>query len=244
MTNVKKTEYKNKEKENLYNELVMNFTTSFRKIVEDYKDNTFFTGNEKKQIDIARDLEISEQALINYQTNRIPTKLLPVIRNYFDVPYSTLFGEITNKNLDNAKIGLKIGLTDKSIEKLEKIQKNAMKDDFSTNYENKFKLFLINSIICDDDLIDNLSSTFSYYLGQIKIKEKLKNSKFVIKSPKDDYYYIHLYRFISSIETRFDKLAHSEDVTPQIENMAYIIRKKYAGEYQKYLKEIDKDYSK
>lgn len=228
---------KNETQQKMYDELVEKFNNSFKNLVENEINSTFEKRTKK---DIAEELGITEQSLQNYECCRMPdSRMLPIIRNYFNVPYSTLFGEIDNKDLENTKIGLNLGLNDNSINKLKNIQKKAMQDNYSTNYENKFKLFLINSIISDDGLIDDLSTTFAYYLGQIELKEKLDkvpNSKLKIRNPKDDFYLINLYRFISSIENRFDTLANSNLTTPQIRNMAYKFREKYSGKYQEILR--------
>lgn len=228
---------KNEMQKKLYDELLENFNKSFGNLVDNEINSTFEKRTKK---DIAEELGITEQSLQNYECGRMPdSRMLPIIRNYFNVPYSTLFGEIDNKDLGSAKIGLNLGLNDNSINKLKGLQKSAMQDNYSNNYENKFKLFLINSIINDDELINDLSITFAYYLGQIELKEKLDkipNSKLKIRNPKDDFYLINLYRFISSIESRLDILANSSLTTPQIKNMAYKFREKYSGKYQEILR--------
>lgn len=229
-----KTEHNTNVKNNLYKELVDSFCTSLKDIIDKKVD---LSSEKITRKSIANDLEISEQALQNYESDRIVNnKLLPTIKKYFDVPYSTLFGEITSKDIESAKKELAIGLTKSSIDKLEKMQHRALNDTYSTNYEDKFKLFIINSIICDDSLINQISTTFAYYLGQVEIEKRLTNKNIKFKNPKDDYYLITLYRFISTIETRFDELAKSNDITPQIRKLAFKIAKKYSGEYQKYLK--------
>ncbi len=230
---VLKTEEKNKTKENLYKELVDNFTTSFKNLV-DTKIDLATTKITRKSI--AQDLEISEQALQNYESDRIVSnQLLAAIRNYFDVPYSTLFGEITSKDINNAKKELAIGLNEKALKKMEKMQHQALNDNYSTNYEDKFKIFLINTIICDDDLINQLSATFSYYLGYLELKKRMENQNFKFKNREEDLYLMNLYRFFSTIEKRFENLSNSKEVTPQIRKLAYKVAKKYAGIYQNYL---------
>ena len=135
-----KTEHNTNAKNNLYEELVDSFCTSLKNIIDKKID---LSSDKITRKSIASDLEISEQALQNYESNRIVSnKLLPTIKKYFDVPYSTLFGEITSEDIESAKKELAIGLTKNSIGKLEKMQHSALNDTYSTNYEDKFKLFI------------------------------------------------------------------------------------------------------
>lgn len=240
MAKVKKNEFNEKVKENLYKEFLSNFNTSFQNLIEDKIDKAFDSGGRLTQKQIAMELEISEQALQNYQAGRIPQyKLLPTIKQYFDVPYSTLFGEIDNKDIKNALIGLNIGLNDQAIKKLKKMQAKAMQDNYETNYEDKFKIFLINCIINDEDLIDKLAYVFSYYLGRVELKNRVKG-KLEVRNLKNEHYLINLYRFISSIENRFDTLVKSNIITPQIKEMAFKFIEKYAGQDQEIIREATK----
>ena len=48
-------------------------------------------------------------------------EIIEKIKNHYNVPYSYLFGEYDNENLNTSEISGKLGLSGKSIKKLEEI---------------------------------------------------------------------------------------------------------------------------
>lgn len=75
-------------------------------------------------------------------------EIIEKIKNHYNVPYSYLFGEYDNKNLDTSEISGKLGLSEKSIEKLEEI-------GFEDNIQKKqFMTYALNQIIENVDFLE------------------------------------------------------------------------------------------
>ena len=95
-------------------------------------------------------LDIKDDTFNKYlRGERFPKlDILEKIKNHYKVPYSYLFGEYDNKDLDTSEISGKLGLSNKSITKLAKIR-------FEKNIQNKeFMLYALNEIIENIDLLE------------------------------------------------------------------------------------------
>lgn len=95
-------------------------------------------------------LDIKDDTFNKYlRGERFPKlDILEKIKNHYKVPYSYLFGEYDNKDLDTSEISGKLGLSNKSITKLAKIR-------FEKNIQNReFMLYALNEIIENIDLLE------------------------------------------------------------------------------------------
>lgn len=95
-------------------------------------------------------LDIKDDTFNKYlRGERFPKPdVLEKIKNHYKVPYSYLFGEYDNKDLDTSEISGKLGLSNKSITKLAKIR-------FEENVQNReFMLYALNEIIENIDLLE------------------------------------------------------------------------------------------
>lgn len=74
--------------------------------------------------------------------------ILEKIKNHYKVPYSYLFGEYDNKDLETSEISGKLGLSNKSISKLSKIR-------FEKDIQDKnLMIYALNEIIENIDLLE------------------------------------------------------------------------------------------
>lgn len=97
------------------------FNKTLDKLIEEKKESSVKNLTLKQ---IAKEIGITESALLNYRTDRFPkVEKLINIKNYFGVPYSTLFGETTNTEINKVEFEINTGLDKESINVLEKTQK-------------------------------------------------------------------------------------------------------------------------
>lgn len=98
----------------------------------------------------SQELDIKEDTFNKYiRGERFPKPdILEKIKNHYKVPYSYLFGEYDNKDLDTSEISGKLGLSNKSITKLANIR-------FEKNIQDReLILYALNEIIENIDLLE------------------------------------------------------------------------------------------
>lgn len=98
----------------------------------------------------SQELDIKEDTFNKYiRGERFPKPdILEKIKNHYKVPYSYLFGEYDNKDLDTSEISGKLGLSNKSITKLANIR-------FEKNIQDReLMLYALNEIIENIDLLE------------------------------------------------------------------------------------------
>lgn len=97
-----------------------------------------------------KDLDIKEDTFNKYiRGERFPKPdILEKIKNHYKVPYSYLFGEYDNRDLDTSEISGKLGLSNKSITKLSKIR---FEEDIQ---ERELMIYALNEIIENIDLLE------------------------------------------------------------------------------------------
>lgn len=154
-------------------ELKAFYTKQFAKQLRKLMDNSKYT--EKRLYNqMYEDLGMSNVAFRNYTTDRLPKQIETIflIKEYFDVPFSYLFGEINSLDGSNADVSTKYGLDESSLEVLKKLTKDAQNKDIKkANFAN-MKLHVINSLIQDNKLIELLATT----LCTLEKEENIKNS--------------------------------------------------------------------
>lgn len=98
----------------------------------------------------SKELDIKGDTFNKYiRGERFPKlDILEKIKNHYKVPYSYLFGEYDNKDLDTLEISDKLGLSNKSITKLAKIR-------FEKDIQDReFMIYALNEIIENIDLLE------------------------------------------------------------------------------------------
>lgn len=218
------------------------YTSDFTTRLGDYVER-YIKENNLKYTDIYKDTGIAKSSFTNYVSDRLPryTDTLIFIKDYFNVPFSYLFKETDAKEIDNIDIGLAYGLNDKSIEELKRLKKESENDSLDNNYSNTIKLFLINSIINDNDFLESFSHLVPTVIGRKQLDEKYKNvssyTPFSVDTKFIDYLKYSTYeRYINYL----NKLIDLEDVPKSITNNSIEIAKKYAGFRQEIIKDLEK----
>lgn len=218
------------------------YTSDFTTRLGDYVER-YIKENNLKYTDIYKDTGIAKSSFTNYVSDRLPryTDTLIFIKDYFNVPFSYLFKETDTKEIDNIDIGLAYGLNDKSIEELKRLKKESENDSLDNNYSNTIKLFLINSIINDNDFLESFSHLVPTVIGRKQLDEKYKNASsytpFSVDTKFIDYLKYSTYeRYINYL----NKLIDLEDVPKSITNNSIEIAKKYAGFRQEIIKDLEK----
>lgn len=173
----------------LKKDLADNFSSTFSKLIDDTITEKRSKGIPFYEKNLIKDIGISSNSFRYYKNGntgenedksniKVPDLVaLYKIKNYFKVPYSYLLGETFTKNIDNLSIGIKFGLDDNSISKLEELKK-------SNDGMSYMKLILINSIINNDDLLNNLSLMLSAMLEE----KCLKSENEILKRDKLEEY--------------------------------------------------------
>ena len=113
--------YSQSQKEELGRYLTDSFNIVFKNLVKEKCGNDLENENSKMtSSQIAKDLGITYQALLNYENKRIPEyKQLALIKDYFNVSYSYLLGETKERNLKGD--GFQYDLSGSALEKLKEI---------------------------------------------------------------------------------------------------------------------------
>ena len=224
---------KNKMKKSL-DKYTSDFTTRLGDYVESY-----IKENNLKYTDIYKDTGIAKSSFTNYVSDRLPryTNTLIFIKDYFNIPFSYLFKETDTKEIDNIDIGLAYGLDDSAIKKLKHLKKESENDSLDNNYKNTIKLFLINSIINDNDFLESFSRLVPTLIGRKQLDDKFKGQRtfvpFLVDKDFIDYLKYSAYEQYIDYLNRLIKL---DKVPKSITNNSIEIAKKYAGNRQKSIK--------
>ena len=198
------------------------YSNRFTNQLNDYIENIYTKerkedGTKKTKKDITKDTGISPTALTNYTTDRLPkyTKTIIALRDYFDVPFSYLFKETPTIDINNIDIGMTYGLNDSSIAKLKELKIKSETDSTLTCYKSTIKLFLINSIINDDDFLDGFSFLLSALVAKKQLTDKYKGKKlyFYYKNNNDYVDYVK-YNTYEKYLKYLNKLI-SQDIVPK-----------------------------
>jgi len=218
------------------------YTSDFTTRLGDYVES-YIKENNLKYTDIYKDTGIAKSSFTNYTTDRLPryTETLIFLKDYFDLPFSYLFKETDAKEIDNIDIGQVYGLNDKSFKELKRLKKESENDSLDNNYENTIKLFLINSIINDNEFLESFSHLVPTVIGRKQLDEKYKNKEsykpFSLDTKFIDYLKYSTYeRYINYL----NKLIDLEGVPKSITNNSIEIAKKYAGFRQDIIKDLEK----
>lgn len=222
------------------------YTSSFNRNLNDYVTGVYLkeiTEKEKKKKynDIYNDTGIPKSSFTNYTTDRLPryTETLIMIKDYFDVPFSYLFGETptTSINEININVGMAYGLNDRSIYKLRKLKKESETDSLENNYEATIKLFLINSIINSSDFLYSFARLVPTLIGRKQLDEKFKGQKnYVPFAVNKDYIDYLKYSAYEQYIDYLNKLIERQQVPESIVKNSIEIAKKYAGKRQEQIR--------
>lgn len=192
-----------KNNSTLKEELAKSFSSIFSELITDEIKSKREKGISFYEKNVIKGIGISPNSFRYYKngntgedennTSKVPDLVaLYKIKEYFKVPYSYLLGETTTKDIGNLANGIKLGLDDNSISKLENLKKEH--SDLSI-----IKLLLINSIINNDDFLEALSLMLSSMFEKKCLEEELNaiNSKRIDKI--SDYIKYSQYRAFSSL---------------------------------------------
>lgn len=170
------------------NEYTEIFTKQLNKYVKEYVEDNNITYKS-----IYNDSGIKKESFTNYTSNRMPryTETLVFIKDYFDLPFSYLFGETSATKIENIDVGLSLGLTDKSISKLRQLK--------DTNDD--IKLLIINSIIENPKFVDGI---IKIWKEKALIDNADKNPRAKVFADSEIFYKFLLFNFTSLLENLID----------------------------------------
>lgn len=218
------------------------YTDCFVSNLNDYITSVYLKDEtderkKKKYTDIYNDTGIPKTSFTNYTTGRLPryTETLIMIKDYFDVPFSYLFRETptTNINKINIDVGMAYGLNDMSINKLKQLKKESDNDSLENNYDATIKLFLINSIINDNDFLCSFAYLVPTLIGRKQLDDKFKEKKGYVPFAVDKHYINYLkYSAYEQYINYLNKLIEQRAVPESIVKKSIEIAKKYAGSRQ------------
>lgn len=230
------------------------YTNCFTHNLNDYVTGVYIkeqTEKEKKKKykDIYNDTGISKSTFTNYITDRLPkyTDTLIMIKDYFNVPFSYLFGETNVTNIDeiNIDVGMAYGLNDGAIKVLKKLKKDVENDSLEFNYEATIKLFLINSIINSDDFLSGFSFLVPTLIGRKQIDDELKGVKgFIPFEHERNLFDLLKYKSFESYIKYLNKLIERQEVPKSIVENSIAIAKKYAGDRKSVIKSLEEEKNK
>lgn len=195
-------------------------------------------GTKKTKKDITKDTGISQSAMLNYTTDRLPryTETIIMLKDYFDVSFSYLFGETPTTSIDsiNIDIGIAYGLNGSSLARLKKLKKESENDSLDSNYKATIKLFLINSIINDGDFLEMFSYLVPTLIGRKQLDEKLKGRRAYVPFAVDKDFIDYLkYSAYEQYIEYINRLISLNRVPESIVKNSIAIATKYAGNRKK-----------
>lgn len=213
----KKDEIKNNEKA-----LKMKYTKKFNKNLYTYlqywvkqKDKN---GKKHTKVDMYKELGIGKTTFANYVSKDSIANLpkyewLFSIKEYLDVPFAYLFGESKSLTVNDIDVSIKYGLTDKSLNILEKYQNKL------DNFDNVCFLYVINSLIENTELIqklgemliDKLSHKISYETQKLDGYNDIKYTRF---------YDIELFTIFNIIDGYFETALKETNIPQELIEMA------------------------
>ena len=170
------------------NEYTEIFTKQLNKYVKEYVEDNNITYKS-----IYNDSGIKKESFTNYTSNRMPryTETLVFIKDYFNLPFSYLFGETSATKIENIDVGLSLGLTDKSISMLRQLK--------DTNDD--IKLLIINSIIENPKFVDGI---IKIWKEKALIDNADKNPRAKVFADSEIFYKFLLFNFTSLLENLID----------------------------------------
>ena len=178
--------------------IVKVITRNIEKLIRNKIEDSKNTKRIITRKDICNDLGITQQALINYTTDRIPKyEMLEKIKNYFNTSYAFLFGEINGQNINNVNISAELGLNDDSI--------NTLREN--TKSSNLLSLNTINNIINDKLFIEKYS--------EIVLLRKLNIKSMRSKDELKELYDYKIYNLSHIIDKSIDKIDINDIKTPE-----------------------------
>ena len=244
----KKEIKKNDKDEFMLKNAVNNFSYKFNQLIEDKKKELDKNGHTTYESTIYNNIHISKSSFQDYKKNfgsggRIPNSLeLVKIHDYFCVSYSYLFGESDlkiNKDSEIIELGVKLGLDDNAINTLINLKKKSDFETIEDNFESYFKLFLINSLIQDKNLLDSLTVYISTILGRKIIDNKCKGDfRYRTFATDNSTFEMIKYSIMTNWIKSIEKLVNTENVPFKIKEYAEQYTIKYAGDMQSIIKEI------
>ena len=166
-------------------------------------------------------LGIKEDSFNKYiRGDRFPKpEVLEKIKNYYNVPYSYLFGEYDNSDLDTSEISGKLCLSNKSINKLKKIR-----NEEDANNRN-FMIFALNALIENINFLEmgkllfipdemnkniNAEDIYSYYSDYINHCQGGISYRFDLNAVKNKQEY-NKFLFNQKIFKLFDDISKSKE---------------------------------
>ncbi len=165
--------------------------------------------------EIARFVGITPQAFKSYlKGNKSPkSNKIPKLKEFFSTSYERIFGETESDDKRNITIRKDLGLSDKAIENLVKLNKLSHNKEMWGEDEQEplapnMYLFAINKLLENDKILfligDYLSnpSIDNEHLD-IEIKELLQNEQIYI--PNDDYYSFKIMKLLEELHNEIGK---------------------------------------
>lgn len=201
-----------------------------------------YRQNNQKEItlqEIAKEIGIGRNTLSNYRNkDRMPEEIeLYKIKQYFNVPYSYLYGDTETSDLINIDFS-SLGLNDEALNRLKLLQFQSQ--DLKNEYRDEciYKLFLINMFINDTTLIDEMYHYLILLQGKKAIAGKniFKVSDMIKPNfPSDENLATTKYLIADKIIKRMDDIVDSVDVPKNISDSSVEYAKRYVCEMEKEL---------
>lgn len=224
------------------------FSLRFTELIDNEIQQQRKEGNLFFEHNIYEKMRISKVAFKNYKNGmdsngnlKFPDAVaINKIKNYYNVPYSYLLGETNTKDYKNLSVGIKCGLDDESINKLLEYKKFADDRENENSYKFVFKLFLINSIIKNDDFLESLFNYLSIALGRNELNKKYSSNLHYQKFNLDDNAFGYAkFKIIEDWLKYINKIVDGVDVPLDVKKYSFDYAKKYSGSMQEVIRKID-----
>lgn len=176
-----------KKKTELKQKYALQFTKHLKILVNNLKKK-----DSKKLNQIYEDLDISRTAFNEYLNNKLPKQIETIflIKDYFDVPFSYLFGEMKSLERTELSATVNYGISAKSLNVLKDFTQTLQKEDM--NGETKESIEARQKLIFTEDLLENgelLDLIVKYFNSCLENKNK-ENLDFL----KAEIYRVLIYR--------------------------------------------------
>ena len=221
-------------------------------IIKELVDNDIKKNKDKDipyyKNDLADNIGISRASLYNYMcgSNMKGKNSKPVIpdaanlykiKKYFNVSYAYLFGESAQVTSDEYEVyfGINYGLDSNAQEELKKLKLDANKKSIEENYLANVKLFIINSMIKNQSLLERMANLLLIGLGQNLWDEELKNEKDYIPYEFDKYTEFIRFDVVQECTFFLNSLCNGNKVPQVIKSYCQKHGLKYAGKRKKFI---------
>lgn len=202
------------------------YTKAFNDNLSLYVKN-YTKEKKEKYKTIYNDTGISKTGFTNYLTDRLPryTETLIMIKDYFELPFSYLFGETSTTSVDEANIDISMifGLDDKAMASLKAIKSQINNGTDKEKCNAYIKQLLVNTLISDNDFLDSLVNLFSQLMQKELINDSYRNIEHKIATIEEDYInylrYVSYEKFVSSINGLIENQLVSNRVIESSENI-------------------------